>query len=196
MPKIVDHEKRRAEIAKALWRVIQREGITGVSIRVVAAEAGYPKATVTYYFKTQADLLTYAMEESLRVSQEKITRILAQSPGVPEYVEALLEVIPTTPLRRRQTSIWLEVVTQSQGNADLRRYLLDVNNTVYVAICGVLEQMRAQGLVSPRRSIELEARTLHAVIDGLSLHTMTSHRATPPSQIREIATHLILQLQS
>lgn len=195
MPKIVDHEKRRAEIAAALWRVIQREGIIGISIRAVAKEAGYPKATVTYYFNTQGDLLTYAMEESLRVSQQKIAKILQNAPGVPEYVEALLEAIPTTPLRRRQTSIWLEVITQAQGNPDLRRYLLEVNNTVYLAVCAILEQMRAQGLMSPRRSIELEARTLHAVIDGLSLHTMTSHRVTPPAQIREIATHLILQLQ-
>lgn len=194
MPKIVDHDERRAEISAALWRVIDREGMSGVSVRSVAKEAGYPKATMTYYFANQSELLMYAMEESIRVSSERIGSILADSPTWEDYVEAIIEAIPSTPKRRKQTSIWLEVISQAQGDETLRRFLLDTNREVLATIIEVLQQMQREGLVASDISIDTEARVLHAIIDGLSLHTMTSHRVTSPSTIREIATQYVERL--
>ena len=40
MPKIVDHEARRAELAEAVWRLASRDGLEAVTLRGVAAEAG------------------------------------------------------------------------------------------------------------------------------------------------------------
>ena len=41
VPKIVDHEHRRQELVEAVWRVIGRVGIDGVTIREIAVESGY-----------------------------------------------------------------------------------------------------------------------------------------------------------
>lgn len=40
MPKIVDHEKRRKRIAKAMWKVILKKGMEGATVRNIAQEAG------------------------------------------------------------------------------------------------------------------------------------------------------------
>src|SRR5690606_38395555 len=40
MPRHVDHTRRREEIASALWRVVQRDGMRAVSVRSVAKEGG------------------------------------------------------------------------------------------------------------------------------------------------------------
>ena len=40
MPKKVDHGRRREEIAEAVCRLAGRQGLDGVSLRQVAAEAG------------------------------------------------------------------------------------------------------------------------------------------------------------
>ncbi len=53
MPKIVDHDARREEIAQALWRVVRRDGIRAASVRTVAAEAGWSAGAVRYYFPDQ-----------------------------------------------------------------------------------------------------------------------------------------------
>ncbi|MGH3492866.1 MAG: TetR/AcrR family transcriptional regulator [Sciscionella sp.] len=50
-------ERRRAEIVAATLRVIERDGVAGVSHRGVAAEAGVPPASTTYYFDSLDDLL-------------------------------------------------------------------------------------------------------------------------------------------
>jgi DNA-binding transcriptional regulator YbjK len=51
-------EKRRAEIIEATLRVIERDGVAGVTHRTVAAEAGVPTTSTTYHFTSLDDLLT------------------------------------------------------------------------------------------------------------------------------------------
>lgn len=50
-------EKRRQEIIEATLRVIERDGVAGVTHRSVAREAGIPTASITYHFATLDDLL-------------------------------------------------------------------------------------------------------------------------------------------
>lgn len=60
-------EKKRRAIVEATLRVIEREGIAGVTHRSVAREAGVPTTAPTYYFATLDDLLiatlTWVAEE-------------------------------------------------------------------------------------------------------------------------------------
>ena len=62
MPRLIDHDARRAEIADAAWRVILREGVTGASVRTVAAEAGLSSGSLRHVFATQSALLVYAFQ--------------------------------------------------------------------------------------------------------------------------------------
>lgn len=57
MPKIVDHERRRAEIVQTTWRMIARHGLDRATLREVAAEAGYANGAIKPYFPAKSDLL-------------------------------------------------------------------------------------------------------------------------------------------
>jgi AcrR family transcriptional regulator len=61
VPKRVDHDQRRAEIADALLRIAATRGLQAVTFREVAAEAGVSVRLVQYYFGTKAELLARAM---------------------------------------------------------------------------------------------------------------------------------------
>ncbi|ANZ37244.1 TetR family transcriptional regulator [Lentzea guizhouensis] len=60
-------ERKRRAIVEATLRVIERDGIAGVTHRSVAREAGVPTTAPTYYFATLDDLLiatlTWVAEE-------------------------------------------------------------------------------------------------------------------------------------
>ena len=60
MPKVVDHEKRREEIAEATWRVIERAGTEGANMREIAREAGQTTGVVTHYFRDKRELMAFA----------------------------------------------------------------------------------------------------------------------------------------
>ena len=57
MPKIVDHDARRLELVEVTWRVIARRGFDGVTLRDVAAEAGFANGALKPYFPTRASLM-------------------------------------------------------------------------------------------------------------------------------------------
>jgi len=55
-------EVRRDAILRATWDVILRDGVRGVRHRAVAAAAGVPFSSTTYYFKDIQDLLVQSFE--------------------------------------------------------------------------------------------------------------------------------------
>lgn len=62
MPKVVDHQQRRRDLVEATWRIIARHGISGATMRQIAAEAGFANGALKPYFPTKAELIeaTYA----------------------------------------------------------------------------------------------------------------------------------------
>ena len=62
MPKVVDHGQRRQELVEATWRIIARHGLSGATMRQIAAEAGFANGALKPYFPTKAELVeaTYA----------------------------------------------------------------------------------------------------------------------------------------
>jgi DNA-binding transcriptional regulator YbjK len=84
-------EKKRRAIVEATLRVIERDGVTGVTHRSVAREAGVPTTAPTYYFATLDELLIATLlwsaeelcDEMLHVvatgSAREIAKCLAQA---------------------------------------------------------------------------------------------------------------------
>lgn len=64
MPKLVDHDKRREELADAALQIIAREGMRGVTTRAVADESGWSTGVLTHYFGTLNDLLLAALRRA------------------------------------------------------------------------------------------------------------------------------------
>ncbi|NEB66137.1 TetR family transcriptional regulator, partial [Streptomyces fulvissimus] len=54
----------RRHLLDATVRVIERDGVTGVTHRAVAAEAGVTKSVASYHYPAVDDLLTAALRDS------------------------------------------------------------------------------------------------------------------------------------
>ena len=74
MPKIVDHDERRAHIARAVTNLILRDGIDGATMREIAAEAGYAHGAIARYFPSKQSLITAAF---MQVFEESENRVIA-----------------------------------------------------------------------------------------------------------------------
>ncbi|GAA3392956.1 TetR/AcrR family transcriptional regulator [Cryptosporangium minutisporangium] len=105
MPKRVDHQQRRREIADALLRVVGVQGLHGMSLREVAAEAGVSLRLVQYYFPSKEQLLLFtAAYLTRRLSEQVTSRVAAAGPAPPPrtVIEATLAaLLPTDPDTRR-----------------------------------------------------------------------------------------------
>lgn len=106
MPKRVDHEERRGQIAEALIRVAGRRGLHAVGMRDVAAEAGVSLRLVQYYFGTKEKLLLYGLQHLTDRFTERVgarLRAAGGDPGPRATAEALL-LTSSRPTRRAAPS--------------------------------------------------------------------------------------------
>lgn len=65
-------DKRRERIIDAALRVIERDGVAGVTHRTVAREAGVPTSSTTYHYKSLDDLLVATLISCAREMATKV----------------------------------------------------------------------------------------------------------------------------
>ena len=112
VPKLVDHDVRRREIAKAVWAVIAERGIEGVTLRSVAAEAGISVGRIQHYHASREELVRDSCRELLKAATQRFEAAGDATP-VERLRRLILGRIPTTPEFAIGTSIWLAYEAKS-----------------------------------------------------------------------------------
>lgn len=174
MPKLIDHDSRREEIAEATWRVIHAQGISGVSIRTVAAEAGISTGSVRHVFPSKTDLLVHATELVGRRARARIQRHLDEPDPRRLVLSVVEELLPLDDQRRAEMEVTVALIAEAPGNDRVRQ----VRDASYEAVREVCRRQVARlhrdGLTAPALDVEAAATALHAVVDGLALHLLVN----------------------
>ncbi|MER8073784.1 TetR/AcrR family transcriptional regulator [Streptomyces sp. NPDC094034] len=194
MPKRVDHEERRAEIAEALVRVAGRRGLHAVGMRDVAAEAGVSLRLVQYYFQTKEKLLLYGLERLAAGLGARVTarlRAAGDTPGPRAVIEALLmESLPTDEKSRTFHLVYTSyAVLAMTDDALAAQPFIDNPNAAEDAVAGLLEQARDAGLTGPEVDVRTEAISLLAMSAGLGTSILVGQR-DPGSAAGVLRHHL------
>lgn len=174
-----------------MWRVLYRDGIDAVTVRSVAAEAGLSKATLAHYFDSQNDLLMFALTESMADAQARLSTIDLAKGNMSTVEDAIDESMPTSAKKKRLSDVWLAVVSRTQSSPELREHLRLFDADVRKDIESALTLMKQRKLMASGRNVKVEAQRLHALMDGLALHTHTDPKALSAKDVRQvIKTHL------
>lgn len=176
MPKIVDHGQRRKELAAAVWQVIARDGVDEVSIRSVAAAAGWSTGSLRHYFATRAELLAFACELVIDQVTERIQALPTPDDPVQAVRAMLLETMPVDDLRRTEDSIAFSFVALGLSDPELARVQRRHFGSMYELCLQIVEGLAAVGRLAPApEDHPTLARRLHAVVDGLTVQTLAGH---------------------
>jgi TetR/AcrR family transcriptional repressor of bet genes len=120
MPRLVDHEARRREVAAVAAELIARRGLD-VSVRDVATAGGYSTTVVTHYFASKRDLLLHAYRSAGAATEARIAAV----DGLLGICEAIL---PLDEPRRLTWQTWFAFWGAAVADAELadmqRRRLL------------------------------------------------------------------------
>jgi AcrR family transcriptional regulator len=191
VPKVVDHEQRRRELAEAVWRVIRSNGVDGASVRTVAQEAGWSAGALRHYFRTQSELLDFAIELAAERIRQRVAALqLADDPR--RAVEQLLsELLPLDDERRAENEVWLGFTTRALIDPQLRERYAEIDDALRAASLRAIEML---GLPAGRERT-LEAERLHAVLDGLALHAAMRPERLPPRRILAVLRRHLDELE-
>jgi TetR/AcrR family transcriptional repressor of bet genes len=176
MPRVVDHDERREEIAEAAWRVIERDGPDGTNLREIAREAGYTTGVITHYFRDKRQLMAFAF--GLLV--ERSTSRMAEAGTAAGVTGALAQVLPLDEERRRETTVWLALLGASLTDPDLASELRQRYRQARDAMLPMFRTMvleRARG-----EDPEDIADEILAVVDGITVDALTDPERYPPGR--------------
>ena len=173
--------QRRTEIIDAAIEVMARVGLAGLSMRVVASQAGIPVGALSYYFDDKSDLVAQAFRQ---LSDREIERVvhtanqLQPSMSPEELADAVADMIIdgfTSPEGAIVTRY--ELVTEASRDERLRPMF----EAWYAAMVPALSRLfRDLGSRQP----ELDSRAVMAVMAGLEIDNL--YRPLGPVDKRRI----------
>ena len=141
MPKIVDHDKRRDEIALVACRVVAEHGFDQATIVRIAREAGYTTGMVAHYYDTKQEIVIAALRLILRRIEERLTRPVAEGEAAPDLLTLLTEALPVDEHRFIECAFWTAFWGQVSADKKLKR----INAWVHREYMRLFERCLAQG---------------------------------------------------
>ncbi|ASS71179.1 TetR/AcrR family transcriptional regulator [Bacillus atrophaeus] len=170
MPKRIDHEKRRKQIAEAAWRVILERGMEGATVRNIAEEAELSLGALRHYFSTQDELLVYAMKLVKEKAAARINEIALQDlPPKEKILNILLEIVPTDDETRAEMEVWFAFTAYFRH----KETVYDAQHDgIFIAMRKLIDYLDQFHLLQNHLDKEIETEKLYALIDGLALHAM------------------------
>jgi AcrR family transcriptional regulator len=169
VPKIVDHDQRRDDLAKAAVKVIDREGIEGATLREIAKEAGYSTGIIGHYFESRNDVLVAALGYCMSQATERMAALGEVHRGLKSLHEMAQELLPLDKRRTRENRVWLLYGAEALTARRLRREYLSLEDRISGLLRQALAQAIEDGELDSSVDSELEANRLLALNDGISL---------------------------
>ena len=99
MPKIVDHARRRDEIALVACQVVAEYGFEQATVARIARAAGYTTGMVAHYYDSKQDIILAALRLILKRIEERLTR--ERDAGEANLLSVLSEALPSMPALHR-----------------------------------------------------------------------------------------------
>ena len=190
MPKIVDHGRRRDEIALVACRVVAEYGFDQATIVRIAREAGYTTGMVAHYFDTKQEIIIAALRLMLRRIEERLTAAAGQ--GEPELLALLTEALPVDATRLTECAFWTAFWGQVSADKRLKR----INAWMHREYLRLFERCLERGWPEWREwRAEVRDQVLRSVvtfINGLTASVVATPRDWPAA--RQVS-QLQLQLE-
>ncbi|WP_026403047.1 TetR/AcrR family transcriptional regulator [Actinomadura rifamycini] len=187
MPRQVDLDGRRRQIARAVFGLIAERGMEGATLRDAAERAGVSMGAVQRCFPTKEQMVACVMEHM----QQRITeRVRARVPDTadPDAAMTTLEhtlaaTLALDPASRAETRVWLAFTAQAAIDPAAAAAQREQYTGLAELITLLIGAAQTHGHARPDLDGRQEAEALITLADGLNIqlllgrHTAESARA-------------------
>ncbi|MFE7094073.1 TetR/AcrR family transcriptional regulator [Streptomyces erythrochromogenes] len=167
---------RRTEILTGAARVIARQGVRGLRVADLAAEAGVSTALIYYHFKDRAGILRHALafigDRADRYTAEGDGAEPGIAPAGPRQLleRTLLLEFQDLPEVRENSTAWGELRAHSVFDPELREDLAAAGAAWAAEVAGHLADLCPK---APPGAVTAAAERLTALLEGLSVRWLS-----------------------
>lgn len=170
MPKIVDHEQRRAEVIDCACGLIASRGIAGFTVRELARTVDASTGVVSHYFRNKQELLTLTYDAVNDRIRHRVEACLSENPLDIEGCLAAMLPLDADGLRdwRVLFAYWGASVGDDQLSGEQQRRA----RLARERIGKTLARLAEQGRLAPGIAPAAEAFRLLALTQGIATQTV------------------------
>ena len=191
MPKVVDHDKRREEIALVACEVVAKHGFEQATVARIARAAGYTTGMVAHYYDSKQDIILAALRLILMRIEQRLTR--ERDSMEANLLSVLSEALPVDSQRFTECAFWMAFWGQVPADKKLKR----LNAWVHREYMRLFARCFAEHWPGwADRAQDVRDHVLRSVVtflNGLTAGAVTSPRDWPAAvQVEQLSHHLEL----
>jgi AcrR family transcriptional regulator len=190
VPRRIDADERRRDIAARAAALVARNGTEGLSFRSLAAAGGVSTTSITHYFADKKALLQSAYHAAVDQARVRV----AELPGEddPGRLAALCEaVLPLDPPRSDNWRTWLAFFGLAVSEPDMTQVQRRRVTGHRALLAEAVRAGQRLGTVHPGREAEREARALLALTHGIAVEAAFDPDDWPADRQRDlVARHV------
>jgi len=197
VPKIVNHEKMRSEIARKAIALLAKKGFQATTIQDIANAAGVGKGTIYHYFRTKEEILLvvsnelfYEMERSfgaalLRIDDplDKMAALIEEAMHVNEDVENIFIVY---------TELWL-INVHSHKYQDFVGVIKKMHHDLTALVSNMIDAGKNRGRWDRDTDSQALACYLVSSFDGVIAHYMIDKEKIDIKKVTKEFIRFLLQ---
>lgn len=183
MPKIIDHQTKKLDIAHAARKILLKEGIGAASVRNIAKEAGITLGALRYYFTTQVELLSYIEDLVHAELSERTTALfMDEKPPLEKILNVLVGLLPE---EGGNTASEARLIFKMHAKYSPKPYDRG-RDSVYLGVRSILSNLVMLNLLKKDVDLAMETDRLYALMDGLAMDIMLRGSELKPDHARYI----------
>jgi TetR/AcrR family transcriptional repressor of bet genes len=191
MPKIVDHAKRREEIALVACKVVASHGFEQATMARIARAAGYTTGMVAHYYESKQDIILAALRLILLRIEGRLTR--EREGGDANLLNVLSEALALDAQRFTECAFWMAFWGQVPADKKLKRLNAWVHREYMRLFARCFAQHWPEWKVWPLSRRDYVLRSVVTFINGLTAGAVTSPRDWPAAaQVEQLNLQLEL----
>ncbi|MGH1977161.1 TetR/AcrR family transcriptional regulator [Rothia sp. L_38] len=197
MPKLIDHAERKKVISQAVWKLLNERGVSAITIRNVAAEAGISTGSLRHSFDSRVELVTYALELIGLETEASMRAVSVQGQDVLNSVKILEHFIPLTPRSRAVSRITLGMVAELRSTPEIKSISVTSLERIRTLFYDMLVQLDQAGQIKTGTDLKVQANQLTMLSYGLTTKAIIGGKGSDPvnlsyifrSSINELLVH-------
>ena len=191
MPKIVDHAKRREEIAHVACQVVATYGFEQATVARIARAAGYTTGMVAHYYESKQAIILAALRLILVRIEERLTR--EREGGAADLLQVLSEALAIDAPRFKECAFWMAFWGQVSTDKKLKRLNSWVHREYMRLFTRCFAEHWPEWLEWPQSTRDQVLRSVVTCINGLTAGAVTSPRDWPAAvQLEQLDLQLDL----
>ncbi|HEY1315162.1 MAG TPA: TetR family transcriptional regulator C-terminal domain-containing protein [Steroidobacteraceae bacterium] len=194
MPKIVDHARRRDEIAHVACEVVAGHGFEQATVARIARAAGYTTGMVAHYYESKQDIILAALRLILQRIEARLTR--EREAGEKNLLDVLSESLAIDAQRFTECAFWMAFWGQVLADKKLKRLNIWVHREYMRLFARCFAEHWQEWADWPQAARDQVLRSFVIFINGLTASAVTSPGDWPAAmQVEQLRLQLELLRQ-